>query len=302
MGDRSKIEWTDSTWNPVTGCTKVSAGCTHCYAERLVGRFDALHGFVPFTTVECHPDRLEQPLHWRKPRRIFVVSMGDLFHEAVPVDFIDRIFDVMQQCPQHTFQILTKRPKRMIEMLFGEIRRNSLLETHGYQPNIWLGVSVENQAAADERIPLLLQTPAAVRFVSYEPALGPVDLAGWIGATGGWCMEHDFDGGFCLETQCERNKIDWVICGGESGPKARPMHPDWARSVRDQCVSAGVPYFFKQWGQWVPMLGHLEGVPVHGQKFTHPDGTIMGRTGKNAAGRELDGREWSEFPALKDDR
>lgn len=267
MGDQSKIEWCDATWNPVTGCTKVSVGCTHCYAERLVGRFDALHGFVPFTTVECHPDRLEQPLHWRKPRRIFVVSMGDLFHEAVQESFIAEVFSVMLRAPQHTYQILTKRPERML--------RSSLefLSVVGASklPLRWcFGVSVENQATADARIPLLLRTPAAVRFVSYEPALSGLDLDLYL-----WYFKP-----ITLRTP----RLNWVIAGGESGPKARPSNPDWFRSVRDQCQAAGVPFLFKQWGTWCQGPG---------------DG--MMRAGKKAAGRLLDGREWNEFPALKAD-
>lgn len=260
------IAWCDRTWNPVTGCTKVSAGCKHCYAElmakRTFGRlYDVVHdGYKEgggkvyrtrrFTDVQCHPDRLDAPLRWRKPSRVFVNSMSDLFHEAVPDEFIDRMFAVMALAPQHTFQVLTKRPARMRAYLRGaanDLRRWASaavnvtqspcaghLEDSTYPlPNVWLGVSVEDQATADARIPLLLQTPAAVRFVSYEPALGPVALHEW--------LTHD--------DPLERDAVlDWVIGGGESGPKARPCDVAWIRSVVQQCKAAGVPVFVKQLG------------------------------------------------------
>lgn len=264
MGDKTKIEWADATWSPVTGCTKVSAGCKYCYSERLVGRFDSLHGFVPFTTVECHPDRLEQPLHWRKPRRIFVVSMGDLFHEAVPDEFIGRVWSVMLSALQHTYQILTKRPDRMAEFV-ARAERESTRKGLNDSTHIWLGVSVEDQATADVRIPLLLKTPAAVRFISYEPALSVLDLDPYL-----W---------YAKPTTLRTPRLDWVIAGGESGPKARPSNPAWFRTVRDQCQSAGVPFLFKQWGEWCQGPG---------------DG--MTRAGKRDAGRLLDGNVWHEFP------
>ena len=464
---KSKIEWTDATWNPVTGCTKVSAGCKNCYAERL---FPKVYPGRKFTDVQCHPERLEQPLRWRKPRRVFVNSMSDLFHKAVPDEFIDQVFAVMALCSQHEFQCLSKRPKRMMEYINGQGRdfsiareigrirdrrtgtdlatkeaarlsasawsgerlseagRNAPVQTskggishkrrispynnddqreencngsascdlgpsqwttntgrtddqprerpqvgelagksgigdllgtedtcdrgssqkemeaqgivtsqnppnrsrcvgdqatqgngdHGQGacgeirneqkghvcnllqedlethlvwplPNAWLGVSIEDQATADERIPLLLQTPAAVRFVSYEPALAPIALRDeWMHL--GCRPTMDLPPG--------SGKCDWLICGGESGPKARPMHPDWARSVRDQCQAAGVPFFFKQWGEYcwpgqmsedtwreVDAVVNLAGIP--GKPY---------RVGKKKAGRLLDGKKWSEFP------
>jgi protein gp37 len=232
---KTTIEWTDRTWNPVTGCTKISPGCAHCYAERITERF---HGAGSFEKVVLHPDRLEEPLSWRAPQRVFVNSMSDLFHDDVPGDFIDHVWTVMREAPQHTFQILTKRAERMLKLM------------RHYPPlsNVWLGVSVENQHFADERIELLMQTPAAVKFISAEPLLGHIFL-----------QNH-----FLLGI----DGLDWVICGGESGPGARPMDSDWVRSLRDQCTAAGVPFFFKQWG---------------------------GRN-KKVTGRELDGLEWNQFP------
>ncbi|MGH8676877.1 MAG: DUF5131 family protein [Burkholderiales bacterium] len=242
--NRTAIEWTDATWNPVTGCTKVSQGCKNCYAERLAPRVFAGQKMVElkiampprprrFTDVLCHPERLDIPLHWRKPRMIFVNSMSDLFHEDVPDAFIDSVFEVMINAQDlgHIFQILTKRPERMRSFLnVKQWPRCGGMDQHPIK-NIWLGVSVEDQATADERMPLLLQTPAAVRFVSYEPALGPVDFAPWL-----------------LERlgPTRAPSLGWVIAGGESGPHARPSHPDWFRSLARQCRDAGVAFFMKQ--------------------------------------------------------
>lgn len=311
------IEWTDRTWNPTRGCSRVSEGCRNCYAERQAARFAGItltfpelgppksatfHGFVQIANshpqwtgrVELIESKLMEPLHWRKPCRVFVNSMSDLFHEALPDEAIDRVFAVMALCPQHTFQILTKRPERMLEYFrpdgfsgFGEhimIARYaaiwSAMEASGISigtrtalsdwplPNVWLGVSVENQATADERIPPLLQTPAAVRFVSYEPALGPVDFERHLGiwrcsgcgeikecspkwrCTGrGWahlCADNHPQHGH--EPATFFKTLDWLICGGESGPGARPFDIAWARSARDQCRAAGVAFFMKQVG------------------------------------------------------
>ena len=254
---RTAIEWTDMVWNPVTGCSKVSSGCKHCYAERWFERFR--HGLVKnelrdgwrrrkFTDVRIHPERLEQPLHWRKPRRIFVNSMSDLFHEAVPDEFIAKVFGRMRSCGWHTFQVLTKRPERMQNFL-SRCKSWSGWMTHNGNPpscyggdgeivggddrwptsNVWLGVSVED-AEHLGRIDELKACAAAKLFVSLEPLIAPVPTLG-----------EYLDG------------IDWVICGGESGPKARPMHPDWARSVRDQCQDAGVPFFMKQMSDRAPI-------------------------------------------------
>lgn len=296
MSDKTGIEWTDATWNPVTGCSKVSQGCKHCYAEREWPRMTKLvpaYAGREFTDVRTHADRLDQPLRWKKPRMIFVNSMSDLFHEDVPFEFIDSVFAAMELSPQHTFQVLTKRPARMRDYMLDYRKHLHPL------PNVWLGVSVEDQAAADERIPLLLDTPAAVRWISAEPLLGPVDLtrvmrtpkhSEWTYCDNALTGMHSTKQG-----QYQGNSLDWVVVGGESGPKARPMSPDWARSLRDQCAAAGVPFLFKQWGEWLPMLGQIEGVPVK-QKTETPDGWVMGWAGKKAAGRLLDGVQHDGYP------
>jgi protein gp37 len=257
------IEWTDETWNPVTGCDKVSPGCDHCYAETIAHRFDGTPAYPNGFKVTLHPERLERPLHWTRPRMVFVNSMSDMFHADIPDEYITRVFAVMALAPQHTFQILTKRHARMKSLLTSDafkvavfdaawnLRPGPLL-TSWPLPNVWLGVSAEDQRWANLRIPALLHTPAAIRFVSAEPLLGPIDLA-----SPGLLALDEFDLG-----------INWVIVGGESGNGARPMAPDWVRSLRDQCDDAGVAFFFKQWG---------------------------GRSPK-ANGKTLDGRTHLEFP------
>lgn len=280
MSDKTKIEWTDATWNPVTGCTKVSQGCKNCYAERMWKRLSAMPGTKytgrKFTDVKCHENVLMEPLRWRKPRMVFVNSMGDIFHEDVPDSFIDKIFAVMALCPQHTFQILTKRPERMRDY-FNSFNSHSGCE-RGYVncawadqkfgindkqidaigsvpkglPNVWLGVSVEDQATADGRIPFLLETPAAIRFMSAEPLLESLNVA-WalsrnpMKIAAGFLERGHFSPG--LE---KLRGLNWAIAGGESGPDARPMHPDWVRSIRDQCADAKTAFFFKGWGAWTP--------------------------------------------------
>lgn len=286
MGSKSKIEWCDATWNPMTGCTKVSAGCKNCYAERMVGRGEVgrvIHGSNDFGKVALHPDRLDHPLHWRKPRRVFVCSMGDLFHQDVPDEFIARVWRRFIQCPRHTFLVLTKRPGRMLAWLTkdrGPVEFPTLR-------NVWLGVSAENQNAADERIPLLLQTPAAVRFVSVEPMLGPVSLYPFM-VGDGHDMPYFRDGA-----------LHWVICGGESGQNARPMHPDWALSLRDQCLEAGVPFLFKQWGETVHVSQMTDECAraVDAQHNLAGNPRELWRVGKKAAGRALDGVVWDQYPA-----
>jgi protein gp37 len=236
---RSAIEWTEATWNPVTGCSKVSPGCAHCYAETLSRRFGwTTRPWTPVNAeenVRLRPERLDQPLRWREPRVIFVNSMSDLFHELVPLEFIWDVFEVMAEARQHVFQILTKRHDRLVEFA-------PLIE---WPQNVWMGVSIENRRWA-ERADCLRQVPAAVRFISAEPLLGPLD-------------DLDLDG------------IDWLIVGGESGPRHRPIREEWVVDLRDRCQARGVPFFFKQWG---------------------------GRTSK-AGGRRLAGREWSEMPPTK---
>lgn len=245
MSDNSRIEWTEATWNPTTGCTKVSPGCDHCYAEGMFNRFN---GPGAFDTVKLRPERLEVPIRWRRPRRVFVNSMSDLFHADVPDDFIARTFAVMATAGNHTYQVLTKRHARMRSLLNSPRFREDVAHhwfelydkyacrrqfvptwaDHWPLPNVWLGVSVEDQHWANLRIPALLNTPAAVRFLSCEPLLGPVGLRDeWMWATRG---------------------VHWVIVGGESGHGARPMDAEWATSLRDQCATAGVPFFMKQAG------------------------------------------------------
>lgn len=348
MSDKTGIEWTDATWNPVTGCSKVSQGCKHCYAEREWPRMTRLvpaYAGREFTDVRTHADRLDQPLRWKKPRMIFVNSMSDLFHPDVPLEFIDKVFAVMALAPQHTFQVLTKRPDRMKEILYRigvlvEAAKHgdfciadafpniatSLAHPQGEKrwplPNVWLGVSVEDQAAADERVPLLLETPAAVRWISAEPLLGPVELDNIEFEPGNFINALDLEEWNGLEDSPEVQEslgkgalIDWVVVGGESGPKARPMHPDWARILRDQCATAGVPFLFKQWGEWAPgencgpsakteetadwfagkwSLGTM--TPKQSEECHIDDEPLLYRCGKKRAGRLLDGVQHDGYP------
>ncbi|MCY3784628.1 MAG: phage Gp37/Gp68 family protein [Chloroflexi bacterium] len=292
MGDKSRIEWTDATWNPVTGCDRISPGCDNCYAltqaarlQRMGNRRYQRDGKPPRSGpgfgVTLHRDVLWKPSGWRKPRRVFVNSMSDLFHESVPAEFIDLVFAEMWIASQHVFQVLTKRHRRMHDVLTSAVRhREDSLYWHSREPapHIWLGVSIENQQWADARIPWLLKTPAAVRFLSIEPMLGPVDLSAWIDEGDWWCDACDaYVSAVTIDGQCAscgydevrwHPVIDWVIVGGESGHKRRPLDKDWVRAVRDQCIEAGVAFFYKQ-----------------GSAF------YSGRD------RELDGRTWDEYPA-----
>jgi len=314
MADKTGIEWTDATWNPIRGCTRVSEGCRHCYAEIQAARIIRMdrgrgvpegQGSYDGTIskdnrwngqIKIAENVIDQPLRWQKPRKIFVNSMSDLFHESVPDEAISQIFSVMQRSPQHTFQILTKRPDRMLAW-FQRHGDNSELGwlTHNPLPNVWLGVSIEDQAAANTRIPLLLEIPAAVRWLSCEPLLGPVDLTDIQvpcpqGVNHYSCLECEVDpdddpyGGTC---------IDWVVVGGESGKTARPMHLGWARSLRDQCANTEVPFLFKQLGEFTPNWfcndnGEHDGSPIW-----------MDRVGKKAAGRLLDGIEHNGYPRAR---
>ena len=360
------IEWTNETWNVATGCSRVSDGCDNCYAMRQARRFDGMgHGYDGTTRnkdgvdwtgqINLHPDRLEEPLRWQKPRRVFVCSMGDLFHPAVSFDFIDRVFAVMALAKEHTFQVLTKRPERMLNYLsdcnhvgvgLGDRISNGIaaaadvppkeIRARWPLPNLWLGTSCENQETADERIPHLLKCPAAIHFLSAEPLLGSIDLnnveasaAQLFGdsevlATGESLPAPEMAETFnTLGDQSEFPMgLDWVIAGGESGHGARPMHPDWVRSLRDQCADAGVAFFFKQWGAWKELeyyekadVSLLEDgtatyrrSAINGEQHFHPEGYMhhtspengrvyMRRVGKKAAGRTLDGETHDEFPA-----
>ena len=405
MAERSAIEWTDATWNPITGCSVISAGCTNCYAMKLAGGRMKNHpsraglttsskaGPVWNGTVRLNEQWLEQPLRWSAPRRIFVCAHSDLFHGDVLDEWIDQVFAIMALAPQHQFQILTKRPGRMVAYMRDRARKLARFMIDRYLlpaadltsralterrraidaawpvasvgdiddpddvtmrnwplPNVWLGVSVEDQRAADERIPQLLATPAAIRFLSAEPLLGPVNLDSWLAP---WkaCQECDdgegygnrcnsdriprdeqcpwkravqiatehppfSDDGMPASTTCDVRTLNWVIVGGESGSGARPMHPDWARGLRDQCAAAGVPFLFKQWGehsldydrdrddpdwrrcgdqerahqgQWLNLAG---GRGFHGDRVHY-----AARVGKKAAGRLLDGVQHDGMPA-----
>lgn len=244
MSTQSRIEWTEMTWNPTVGCTKVSPGCKNCYAESMARRLQAMgmHGYENGFRLTLMPDRLSEPLERRKPTIYFVNSMSDLFHEKVPFEYIHRVFDVMSHAPQHTFQVLTKRASRMAEFC-----RNISVPA-----NVWLGVSVENRKYGLPRIPILRGINANVRFLSVEPLLEDLGL-------------FDLSG------------IHWVIVGGESGKKARPMKPEWVENVKHQCDEAGVAFFFKQWGTW----------GADGQKRS-----------KHANGRRLHGQVWDRMPAV----
>lgn len=396
MGRDSKIEWTGATWNPITGCTIVSAGCANCYTMQLAGtrlaHTPSRQGLTRKTAdgrpvwngqVRFNEAMLFEPLRWRKPTTIFVCAHGDLFHEKVPAAWIDQVFAVMALAPHHQFQVLTKRPERMRGYMSNP-RRPYLISRRCIDvvtrdpkawgrlmgrptwpvisegdpedpsdislnlwplPHVWLGTSIEDQDTADERIPLLLETPASVRFVSAEPLLGPVDLTSlnisgdsqmdalkpasyreiwdycWSPeATGvplAEAIEHyTEEGGVYPPTDDRPPGLDWVIVGGESGPGARPMHPDWARDLRDQCAAAGVAFFFKQWGEWTyPYDRDIEdpdwrrcdlvergdpkgrwlnlagGHGFHGERVVRAT-----RVGKKIAGRLLDGVEHSAMP------
>jgi len=337
MAGQTNIEWTDFNWNFLRGCSRVSEGCRNCYAESIAARFSQpgqpYEGLAKHVNHEArwtgeisfHENILLEPLKWRKPRRVFVNSMSDLFHEKVKDEWLDKAFAVMALTPQHTYQVLTKRPERMKHYLSMlnlhnvlELAADRLLPGKGHPsiggqhllpalplPNVHLGVSVEDQKTADERIPLLLQTPAAVRWVSYEPALGQVKWTEW-----------EF--------------LNQLICGGESGPRARAMHPDWARGARDFCVRNNIPFFFKQWGAWMPVaemysddgpdkafeysdywVAQMEpngAIPVMSNPIREredqgwceyqpcPGSWFMAKVGKKMAGHVLDGVEWSGLP------
>lgn len=336
MGDNSKIQWTDASWNPVTGCTRVSPGCDHCY---MMAQWPRLHGMGvkgyegESDQVHLHPDRLDIPLHWQRPRKIFVCSMSDLFHPRVPIEFIAKVYAAMLRAKQHTFQVLTKRPGRaasiypqLAELVRLELEQgawssippgdrlgdwwkqaNSLWPL----PNVWVGTSVES-AKYLPRLDVLARVPAPVRFVSCEPLLGPLDLRPWLmpdkrpihsfAENQARQMEDLMPG--VGQPLRRAGKVHWVIVGGESGAGARPMYPGWPSDIRDQCLEAGVPFFFKQHGEWRPLVS--EPLPI-GKRYVrvdpdgnlgtqHPNYRLVARVGRNAAGALLDGHEHKEMP------
>ncbi|MBE0663775.1 MAG: phage Gp37/Gp68 family protein [Bacteroidales bacterium] len=299
----SKIEWTNRTWNPVTGCDLASRGCENCYAMRITKRLQK----IPLTAekykkgneVVMHIDELFRPERWRKPSMVFVCSMSDLFHENVTDVFIREVLYAIKKCPQHTFQILTKRPQRAVEFL----RRNNITILPG---NVWFGVSAEDQEQAEFRIPYLLKIPAHIRFISAEPLLGSIDLTSFLNP-----------------------KLNWIIAGGETGPASRPMHPDWVRSLRNQCQQSNTPFFFKSWGEFKPNFQPFHSLQhwvnkaqtwlagnewrrdfdkcidltgkhlVRGADFQDAEYPVypMWKTGKKASGNTLDGQTHTEFPS-----
>lgn len=362
MSDKSAIEWLNggATWNVVRGCSRASRGCGEgraggCYAERMAHRFSGpgkpYEGLTRLTAdgprwtgeVRCVPEMMDLPIHWGKPRLIFVNSMGDLFHDDVPVDFIAQVFAVMALAPRHRFLVLTKRARRMAQIV-GDLGFRMMVQSIAQRrggdrgltpspvwplPNVRIGVSVEDQAAADARIPHLLSTPAAVRWLSCEPLLGHVNLRRVADPVNG--------GGYVLDAlegrrmtwenrvpdrQSMRSpvgRLDWIVVGGESGPRSRPMHPGWARSLRTQCTSSArtVPFFFKAWRDWRPNPtpfacvrrredagqvvrwgeSRVEAVAIPGDANDDAgDAELLQRVGKGAAGRALDGRTWDEMP------
>jgi protein gp37 len=338
MSDRSAIEWTDATWNPIRArvkekigpkaknalgwhCEHVSPGCEHCYAETMNKRLGTGLPFKPGHRADIEifldEEMLLAPLRWKRPRKIFVGSMTDLFADFVEDRMIYDCLGVMAETPEHTYQLLTKRPARMRELLTHWSQHSALSRA---LPNVWLGVSCERQEEADERIPLLLQTPAAVRFISAEPLLGPIDLCD-LAVSRGANGEHHIDALHCEDAAADcgdfgTTTLDWIIVGGESGPNARPMSIQWARELRDQCAAANVAFFFKQWGEWAPAgsqpsgargrfafgdyehdrraMIQCDGYPRQFTKFGAR--STMQRVGKKAAGRLLDGTEWNQFP------
>jgi protein gp37 len=359
MSARTGIEWTDATWTPVTGCEQITPGCAHCYAKSehdrrhaayLAGKKMAPQYAVPFEKVQLQPQRLTEPLSWQKPRRIFVCSGADLFHDDVPFEYIAQVFAVMSLAERHTFQVLTKRPARMLAFfkwvddegarlrdshIHGSWDGTNVVTLHACEAdlgdrfnralsavaddfppawplrNVWVGVSVENQRFADVRIPLLLKTPAALRFLSCEPLLEALDIRAYVTTLAGvlCCPRCGFRTNRfsrCPNDDAELTRdiaVDWVIVGGESGSskeRIRPMHPDWARSLRDQCVAAGVPFLFKQWGTFTYRPPNAEAIVLSDDPSDTTSARSNGyfaRVGKKRAGRELDGRTWDEFPA-----
>lgn len=329
----TKIEWADKAWNPVTGCTKISPGCKNCYAERMSKRLKGRNGYPaddPFR-VTVHPDRLGIPLKWKKPRRVFVNSMGDLFHKDVPFWFIDSLMRKVLIQKQHDFLILTKRPYAMKNYFLSLFQDGEFVfrrSTNGEEfligqaeeipiKNVWLGVTAEDQAQADNRIPVLLKIPAAVLFVSVEPMLSMVNIpaiCSGCGKKGETATIQQKEAGHVECPDCwdtKQKTIDWVICGGESGPGARCLHPEFVKSLRDQCIGANVPFFFKSWGDWAPFSVDLEKKVntkqrLVGDQFRQEgpcalakNPVTMYKVGKKRSGNLLEYKTWEQFPLRK---
>lgn len=337
---KTTIEWVrkedgsaGKTWGPVTGCDEASPGCDNCYAKSIAERFRGGKAFPNGFDVQLRPHKLTEPLSWRAPTHVFVNSMSDLFHPAIPDEYIAKVWGAMAWTPRHTYKILTKRHARMRSLLSSRAFKSLVDDAwfdpafanhrgaeddagHPYDrwplPNVWMGVSVEDQKWADIRIPALLEIPAAVRWISAEPLLGPIDLLGQLDESGThrprltyWLdgRPHWGDptparpGGLPMSSLKIGPRLDWVVVGGESGPKARPMHPDWARLMRDQCQTAGVAFLFKQWGSWVTEEQSPEDIVLPGKATHFHDGAApYYKVGKGAAGRVLDGRTWDQYP------
>lgn len=303
MADKTGIEWTDATWNPIRGCRRVSTGCINCYAETMAARFsgpgqpyeglaEMKHGKPRWTgQYQIVWDKFDQPLRWKRPRMIFVNSMSDLFYEELPFSVTLQIFETMIEANHHIFQVLTKRPGQMLKFFkyLYDVRImvwNRYIESN----NIWMGISAENQDTANERIPLLLKTPGHIRWVSAEPLLGPIDLRKCGAIKEKWNIVR-------TDVSCSVGEIDWLVTGGESGHGARPMHPNWARKLRDDCSEASIPFFFKQWGKWSP---DMPSQPYNYRKELVRDGvkttTVMYGVGKKIAGNKLDSKIYQEYP------
>lgn len=302
MAENSKIEWCHHTFNPWIGCTKVGPGCDHCYAEAgFDKRLHVVQWGAGQPRKRTAPSTWALPVRWNAEAerlgvryRVFCASLADVFDNDVEREWRDDLATLILNTPHLDWLLVTKRIGNAGRML-GEMFMD------GTPDNVWLGATITSQTEADRDIPKLLEVPARVRFLSMEPLLGPVDLTDICHNRGEPTEDHlsalfdpDDD---VNEDGTPFSYVDWVIVGGESGPNARPMHPQWATSLRRQCANAGVPFLFKQWGEWVPMMGYVEGVTVTGPKFTHPDGTIMGRAGKKAAGRQINGLTYDEYPA-----
>jgi protein gp37 len=324
MADNTKIEWTDATWNPIRGCSMAkgseTGGCLNCYAARDAVRFSGpgmpYEGLARMTNSgprwtgdvvlieHSAGDILTKPLRWRRPRRVFVNSMSDLFHESLPFEAVDRVVAVMATAKQHVFQVLTKRPERMAQYLemrgvsdhqnvVHPVDRRTITRVAWPLPNVWWGVSCENQKTLDDRMPHVIRAlpHMALAWLSAEPLLGGLNLTRW--------LPHARDES---QTRVEFYPgLSWVVAGGESGPNARPAHPLWFQSIADQCSAAGVPFLFKQWGEWTPNDGgesveKIRVVPTHPNAVIDTRAVYMFRAGKSAAGRELNGRLWDEYP------